>query len=178
MDVKERIIESTYKHASYFVLLWVFYILQTTPGFLEYNGIKPIFIIPIVVAIAGYEGEFVGASYGLAAGVLWDLSAGRTIGFFGMPLTIICFAVGILVKLYLRATVINFTTLSVIAIFMVVNQDFVFTYLLRNSTGVWAYYFKIVIPVILYSAVFSILLVVITKKLFVNQNKRKENKYQ
>ena len=177
MDIKERVLESTYKHASYIVLVWVFYIFQTTPGFLEINGIKPIFIIPIVVAIAGYEGEFTGAAYGMLVGILWDLSSGRTIGFFGMPLTIICFFVGILVKLYLRATVINFSALSVISIFLLTSQDYIFTYFLRSSSGSSVYYLRRVVPIILYSAVFTVLLVFLVKKVFEKFNKRKEDKF-
>ena len=55
------------KYLLYAGLVLLCYILQNTPGFLEIFGVKPFLVIPAVLAIAMFEGEFVGALYGALA---------------------------------------------------------------------------------------------------------------
>ena len=66
------------KWASYFVLLLVAATLQTTPGFLVLGEIRPVFILPLCLAVAVCEGEYPGAFFGAVGGLLWDYSARLT----------------------------------------------------------------------------------------------------
>ena len=49
------------KWVCYAVALFVCAALQTTPGLLQLGQAKPLFILPLCLAVAVYEGEFAGA---------------------------------------------------------------------------------------------------------------------
>ena len=44
----------------YAVIVFMAYIIQTTPGLFDFYGIKPILVLPACICIAVYEGEFAG----------------------------------------------------------------------------------------------------------------------
>ena len=66
------------KWVCYAVALFVCAALQTTPGLLQLGQAKPLFILPLCLAVAVYEGEFAGALFGAVSGLLWDYTAGHT----------------------------------------------------------------------------------------------------
>ena len=65
------------KWVCYAVALFVCAALQTTPGLLQLGQAKPLFILPLCLAVAVYEGEFAGALFGAVSGLLWDYTASR-----------------------------------------------------------------------------------------------------
>ena len=69
------------KNIIYTLLMLCCYILQETPGLLEFFGVRLMLIIAMVVCIAMFEGEFFGGIYGLFAGILCDTAAFH---FFGI----------------------------------------------------------------------------------------------
>ena len=75
------------KWVCYAVALFVCAALQTTPGLLQLGQAKPLFILPLCLAVAVYEGEFAGALFGAVSGLLWDYTAGRTTAMEDFPLT-------------------------------------------------------------------------------------------
>ena len=52
------------KWACYAAALFVCAALQTTPGLFRLGQAKPLFILPLCLAVAVYEGEFAGALFG------------------------------------------------------------------------------------------------------------------
>ena len=80
------------KWVCYAVALFVCAALQTTPGLLQLGQAKPLFILPLCLAVAVYEGEFAGALFGAVSGLLWDYTAGRTMGMLALELLLLCFA--------------------------------------------------------------------------------------
>ena len=80
------------KWVCYAVALFVCAALQTTPGLLQLGQAKPLFILPLCLAVAVYEGEFAGALFGAVSGLLWDYTAGRTVGMLALELLLLCFA--------------------------------------------------------------------------------------
>ena len=57
----KRNLRLTAKWALYLVILLVALTGQTTPGFLTIGQVRPIFILPVCLAVAVYEGEYAGA---------------------------------------------------------------------------------------------------------------------
>ena len=78
------------KWVCYAVALFVCAALQTTPGLLQLGQAKPLFILPLCLAVAVYEGEFAGALFGAVSGLLWDYTAGRTVGMLALELLLLC----------------------------------------------------------------------------------------
>lgn len=122
------------------VLRWMLYtgllmaagVLQTAPSLSIGHGLKPIFILPVCLAVALYEGGFAGAIFGTVGGLLWDVASGRVTGFFALLLVLVCFTSACLWQLYLRNTWGNFVIVTVAATLFVLSVDFLVFYFLRN----------------------------------------------
>ncbi len=92
--------------------LFVCAALQTTPGLFQLGQAKPLLMLPLCLAVAVYEGEFAGALLGTVGGLLWDYTAGRTVGMLALEMLLLCFAVSVLVQLYLQSAPGNFAVIS------------------------------------------------------------------
>ena len=100
------------KWACYAAALFVCAALQTTPGLFRLGQAKPLFILPLCLAVAVYEGEFAGALFGAVGGLLWDYTAGRTVGMLALELLLLCFALSVLVQVYLQGSTWNFALIG------------------------------------------------------------------
>ena len=111
------------KWVCYAVALFVCAALQTTPGLLQLGQAKPLFILPLCLAVAVYEGEFAGALFGAVSGLLWDYTAGRTVGMLALELLLLCFALSVLVQVYLQGSTWNFALISTGTALVVLSLD-------------------------------------------------------
>lgn len=152
MDARKRTLTLIAKQLCYALTLIAAYVLQTTPGFLTFWGAKPVLLVPAAICIAVLEGVFPGALWGAAAGLLWDISSGRTGGFFAIQLMVFCFCCSALVTLYLRDTPLNLSLLTGAVMLLICSSDFLFNYLLHGYTGVGWLYLRRVLPVVVLSA--------------------------
>ena len=143
------------KWASYFVLLMLAATLQTTPGFLVLGEIRPVFILPLCLAVAVCEGEYPGAFFGAVGGLLWDFTAGRPGGLLGLGMLCVCFGAAILVSLYLRLNSMNFVLVSGVCAVLVTGVDFLFFYAMPGYAGAAARYFEVVLPIAVFTAALS-----------------------
>lgn len=95
------------KYALMVLLLWVLYILQTTPRFLSVVGVKPILVIPAAVCIAMFEGELTGGIMGAIAGLLCDLASYTIFGFNGVIVMVCCVGAGLLTVYLMQLRLTN-----------------------------------------------------------------------
>ena len=116
------------KWACYALLLLLCTVLQTTPGLLQFGTAKPLYLLPLCLAVAAFEGEFAGALYGAVCGLMWDYTAGRTIGMLALELMVLCFAASMILQLYFKTTASNFALLSGLAALLVLACDWLFFY--------------------------------------------------
>lgn len=155
MDSRKRLLRQIEKHVCYFLLFFVLYVVQTTPGLFSLGGVKPVWLVALAVVIATQEGEFVGALYGGLAGFFWELAAGRSMGFFSIFLLMLCFATAIVFTLYLRATLLNVSLAVGTVMLFLCSIDFVFSYWLQGHGGTgWIYLYRI-LPVTLYTTLIT-----------------------
>ena len=151
----KRHLRLTAKWALYLVILLVALTGQTTPGFLTIGQVRPIFILPVCLAVAVYEGEYAGAFFGAVGGLLWDYAAGRVAGLLALGLMAVCFAAAILVQLYLRTNAMNFILVSGCACLLITGVDFLFYYLMPGYAGAAQRYFGVVLPMTVFTAALS-----------------------
>ena len=93
--------ESRRKRSRGQIVKWICYallgllcaVLQTTPGLFQFGAAKPLWLLPLALAVAVFEGEFAGAVFGAVCGLMWDWLAGRTVGMLALELLLLCFAV-------------------------------------------------------------------------------------
>ena len=88
--------KSILKWAVYSFVLLLLYTLQASPALFSIHGIKPVFVIPMAVSVALFENEAGAGAFGLAAGLLWDFSAGKLFGFYGMALMVCCVCISLI----------------------------------------------------------------------------------
>lgn len=157
MDIRKRILRMVGKYGCYALLLLLAMVLQTTPGLFSLGGTKPAWLLAVAVAISIQEGEFIGALYGVLAGLLWELAAGRIIGEFSILLLMLCFGIALLFMLVLRATPLNVSLLTALAALVLCSVDFVFSYWLQGHAGVGAVYLRRMLPTALYTGLIACL---------------------
>ena len=98
MNSRKNTIEQTIKYVLLALCVFVLYVLQGTPGFLQIFGVRPIFIIPFCINLAMLEEDEHALIIYVIAGILMELSAGRIVGMYTIPLIIACIICTILVK--------------------------------------------------------------------------------
>jgi len=72
--------ESRRKRSRGQIVKWICYallgllcaVLQTTPGLFQFGTAKPLWLLPLALAVAVFEGEFAGAVFGAVCGLMWD----------------------------------------------------------------------------------------------------------
>ena len=134
------------KWGCYVLALFVGAALQTTPGLFQLGEAKPLLILPFCLAVAVFEGEFAGALFGVVGGLLWDYTAGRTVGMLALELLLLCFAVSVLVQLYLQANPANFTVIAMVTAVGVLSLDWLFFYYMPGYSEAALRYLTFVLP--------------------------------
>ena len=143
------------KWACYFLILLAAATLQSLPGFLSVFGVRPLFILPVCLAVAIYEGEYPGALFAVAGGFLWDWTASRVSGLMALGLLTVCFTAALVVELYLRVNTVNFVLVNAACCLLVTGADFMFYYLMPGYNGAGAWYFTRILPMVVYTAALS-----------------------
>ena len=134
------------KWGCYILLLVVCTVLQTMPGLFQFGAAKPLWLLPLALAVAVFEGEFAGAVFGAVCGLMWDWLAGRTVGMLALELLLLCFAVSVLVQLYLQVNPGNFAAVSTATALVVLSLDWLFFYYMPGYTGAALRYVTFVLP--------------------------------
>ena len=119
----------------YSVLLFVFFILQTTPHLFSICGIRPVLLLPLIFAVGFFEEEFSSCIFAACGGLLIDYSAMRPLGFSALFLLIITLTISLLVKYLMKSTFWNFLFLSAVGTWLFLCIDFCFFYALWGYSG-------------------------------------------
>ena len=134
------------KWGCYILLLVVCTVVQTTPGLFQFGAAKPLWLLPLALAVAVFEGEFAGAVFGAVCGLMWDYTAGRTVGMLALELMLLCFGVSVVVQLYLKDTPSNFVLLAVVCALLVLSADWLFFYYMPGYSGAASRWLWFVLP--------------------------------
>ena len=150
----------------YAVALFVCAALQTTPGLLQLGQAKPLFILPLCLAVAVYEGEFAGALFGAVSGLLWDYTAGRTVGMLALELLLLCFALSVLVQVYLQGSTWNFALISTGTALVVLSLDWLFFYYMPGYSWALSRWLTFVLPSAMMTLVPSLMLFSLVRHIY------------
>lgn len=165
MNISRRYLLITLKWLSYLAAFIVCAVLQSTPSFLAIGTAKPILLLSMCLAIAVCEGEFEGALFGAFGGLIWDMLAGRVVGFFAIGVMLTCFAVALAAQLYLKENSTNFVLLTGAAALFITGYDFLFGYIMPGYEGAAAYYVSVILPVVVFTSAVSPLALYLAKKI-------------
>ncbi len=143
------------KWALYALILFLAFILQTTPYFLEIFGVKPILLLPVMLFIAMFEGEWAGGVFGVVGGLLWDTAADRLLGFHAILMLIICVVAGLLVMYLIRANLWNALIIILSASLLQGLVDYFFYYLIWDYDFSYLILLKQTLPTVAYTTIIS-----------------------
>ena len=149
---RKRKSSQIFKWVCYTLLMLLCTVLQTMPGLFQLGTAKPLYLLPLALAVSVFEGEFAGAIFGAVCGLMWDYTAGRTVGMLALELMILSFAVSAVVQLYLKDTAQNFLLIAAGCAVLVLACDWLFFYYMPGYSGAWNRFLWFVLP----SAVLSI----------------------
>lgn len=153
------------KWCLYALLLLVCTVLQTTPGLFTIGQAKPVYLLPLCLAVASVEDEFSGALYGMVCGLMWDYTAGRTVGLLALAMMMLCFAMSVAVQLYLQCTTVNFTLISTGATLLVLSMDHLFFYIMPGYSGAVEHFLRVVLVSTVLTAPVSVPLVLVVRRI-------------
>ncbi len=162
------------KYVFYCLIITAANLFQNTAGlFPEIAGARCFFLLPASVFLSVGENEKSGAFLGLFAGLLWDLSSGVHMGFNCIFLMIICFLTSALTSYIARDTFITNILLSSFVTILYCLIYWLCFIIIKDVDGAEMTLFSFYIPCMIYTAVISLLLWLITTpiKRLLNNNK-------
>ena len=127
---------------------------------------KPLFILPLCLAVAVYEGEFAGALFGAVGGLLWDYTAGRTVGMLALELLLLCFALSVLVQVYLQGSTWNFALIGTGTALVVLSLDWLFFYYMPGYSWALSRWLTFVLPSAVMTLVPSLVLFSLVRRIY------------
>lgn len=120
-----------FRYIIYATELLVLFVIQGTPNIIpELFGGKPSLILPAVLTIAMFEPKLTALSFGLAGGLLTDISNGGVIGFFAIIMTICCYFISYLTSELIRIRLSLAIAVSFVTISAALSLHFLFFYVL------------------------------------------------
>lgn len=134
------------------VELLVIYVLQMTPGLVpEIGGGRPVLLIPAALTIAMFEGDIGGMVAGIVAGLLIDMGGTDLLGFHGVLLAVLCFAVGALTMKTFRTNLLVSLLAAFAAIPLVLALQWLFFFVLPGYDGAVYVFVSSILPKMLYT---------------------------
>ena len=165
MAIKNKKRAYVLKYSLLAVLLFLLYVLQTTPRLFVIMGVKPVLVIPFAIAIAMHDGEFIGGVFGIAAGLLCDIGSHSVFGFNGIVCGVACIGIGLLI-IYLMRCNVGGCILFVFMLMLIRGAvGYFFAYGIWNYDGAWRVFMRQTLPTTVYTAIISPLVYYPVRKL-------------
>ena len=144
-----------FKYTVYVLLILFLYIFQETPSLFSIFGVKPLLLVPAVICIAMFEGEFAGALLGAFAGCLCDIGGITIFGFNGIMMLIMCTICGLLIMFWLSRNAVSAFLLCTAVLFIRGTVEYFVCLAIWGFEGIGMYYVQHTLPCIVYSAIIS-----------------------
>ncbi len=131
------------------------YILQSTPGFLEFWGFKPLPLAACVVSVAIFEQEYAGALFGAFAGALCDLTANTYFGFNAIMFMLCGLVVGLLCEYLTQRNLRNCVCFTAAFLVLLCSINYFFQLGIYNYPNSDFYWLKKTLATTLLTLVFT-----------------------
>ena len=112
------------------------------------------------------KAEFAGALFGAVSGLLWDYTAGRTVGMLALELLLLCFALSVLVQVYLQGSTWNFALISTGTALVVLSLDWLFFYYMPGYSWALSRWLTFVLPSAMMTLVPSLMLFSLVRHIY------------
>ena len=136
----------------YILLFLVAFLFQTTPNFLVFWDVRPLWLIAAAVCVSMLEKEVPAAVAGLLCGILMDMADGRLFGFFSLFMMVLCCVLGFLSIYFIRTNFLS-VVISVLAMCIVICLlEFFFFHLICGVEDSWRFLVFRKLPACAYTA--------------------------
>ncbi len=137
------------------LILLLCLIIQQVPGLFVLGGVKPILILPAIIAYASlYRSAALSSIFGIICGLGWDIFIGRSIGYFGFFL----FVVAVIIHhrhLIIPVTIGSFMMEVTITTSLLCLIELVFFSYMPGYETVTETFSNLTLPTILFTGLFS-----------------------
>lgn len=122
-----------FRWAAYVIEILILFVLQQTAGLIpEIYGQRPIILIPVLLTIAMFENERVGAGFGIFIGFIMDIGYGKVLGYNAIILAIIGYIVGAMAVNFIKTNLLTIMLVSAVCVFVVLSFQFIFFYAIKG----------------------------------------------
>lgn len=133
------------------------YFFQTTPHLLPaIGGFSPLPLVPLVIVVAMREYEGAGAVFGLACGLLMDVTGTSMAGLYSILLLLVGFACSTLIQSLLNDTLRTALLLGSVGTLLVCTVHWVVTCVVAGLPKAFGFLLHQYLPILLYTMVFLI----------------------
>ncbi len=151
-----------------YTLEFVFlYALEQSPFLIiPYFNVKPVLILSLFVFIALFEKEFVGMSFGILTGFLFDLGFGIPIGLNALAFCVLGYFLGVLSTYFIN---VEFWVTWLFCIFisgLVITLRLYISYGFVGFENINALWLTLYLPVFVYSILIAPLIILINRTVF------------
>lgn len=150
---------------NFILIIFLFVIRYSGLITLAIGHAVPITLIPLVVAVSLFFGEWYGAAAGLFAGALMDSSMSGSSCFNTLTVMLLGLLCGVLSSYYMNKNIRSAACLSLGSAFLYLFARQTFFYSFKGITVGAEYYSTYFIPTVIYTAVFIIPFYFLEKKL-------------
>lgn len=154
------------KWVCYALLMLLCTVLQTLPGLFQLGEAKPLWLLPLALAVAVEEGEFAGGIFGAVCGLMWDYNAGRTAGMLAFELLLLCFLLSAVMQLYFKTSAANVVLLETAAVLLVLSLDWLFFYYMPGYSWALSRWLTFVLPSAMMTLVPSLMLFSLVRHIY------------
>ena len=141
------------KWVVYFVLLFFLFIFQTSFDLSAIFDIRPVLIVPFIIAISMQEREIFAVIFGIVAGFMWDFSADKISGFNAAILMICCVGVTLVTMYYMGNNFLNSMLFCGVVMIVQGLLDYLFSYLIWGYADSYLILIRYILPTALYTVV-------------------------
>lgn len=140
-----------FKWLIYLFLLLLCFVVQTTIPFVAVMDIRPVLIIPFVVALSMQEREVFAMAFGIIAGFMWDFSAGKTPGFNAAVFMLCCVVISLVTLYFMGNNVWNSMLFCGLAMVLQGLLDCLFYYAIWGYADTHIVLLRYILPTVLYT---------------------------
>lgn len=137
------------------LIFFFIYILQSTPGILEFWGYKPLPLAACVVAVAMLEHEYTGGLFGAFAGMLCDLNANTYFGFNAVMFLLCGVAVGLLCEYLTQRNMRNCVVFTAAFLVILCSVNYFFQFGIYSYSDAELFWLKRTLGTTLPTVVFT-----------------------
>lgn len=140
------------RYVAYVLILLLAHLFQNSIRiFPEILNVRPILIMSLSLCIAMFEGEFIGAIFGLFAGAIWDTVTVAADGYNAAFLMMMCAVCGVVLRIFLRNNLVTFAIINSVSTVFYFLTYVLFFYVAKGMDGAGVLLLRCYLPMTLYT---------------------------